>query len=223
MPIRKIPLRSNYIYHILSRGVNRMPIFIDKRDYQRFMSLLDYCRFADYPVKFSLFKSLPLKKRHQIKRSLKEKFVSFISYCLMPNHFHFVLRQEKDDGIVSFINRLLTSYTKFFNTKHERSGPLFESRFRAILVETEEQLFHLVRYVHLNPYSSVVVKTLNELLVYSWSSLEEYLKPKTELEICNQKEIILSQFTSKESFKSFTLDQAEYQKRLEEIKYLLGE
>lgn len=223
MPIRKTPLRSGYIYHILNRGINHAPIFVEKKDYQRFMDLLDYCRFTDYPVKFSLFKSLSFERKQQIKSALKEKFVSFISYCLMPNHFHFVLRQEKDNGITSFINRFLTSYTKFFNTKHKRNGPLFVGRFKAILVETEEQLFHLVRYVHLNPYSSVVVKTIDELSVYPWSSFGEYLKSKTEPETCDQKELILSQFANKESFKRFTFDQAEYQRRLEEIKHLLGE
>lgn len=223
MPIRKTPLANEYIYHILNRGVNRTPIFNQVKDYQRFLALMEYCHYADYLVKFSLFKTLSKEKRAIIKTRLKEKFINFIAYCLMPNHFHFVLRQKKEDGITSFVNRLLTSYAKFFNTKYERSGPLFDGRFKAVLVETDEQLIHLVRYVHLNPYSSVIVKALKELLSYPWSSLPEYLNSKGLPEICEEKQIILSQFANQEKFKKFTLDQADYQRELEEIKHLIEE
>jgi putative transposase len=223
MPIRKTPLHSTYIYHIFNRGINHAPIFINRRDYQRFLDLLDYCRFVNYPIKFSSFKSLPFERKQEIKSGLKEKSVSFISYCLMPNHFHFVLRQEKDNGISSFVNRFLTSYTKFFNTRHKRSGPLFENRFKAVLVETDEQLVHLVRYIHLNPHSSGIVKNLAELLIYPWSSIKEYLNSTTEIKICDLKELVLSRFTNEKDFRKFTLNQAEYQKNLERIKHLLEE
>lgn len=216
-------MRTDFVYHILSRGVNRAPIFLDARDYRRFFSVFDYCRYSDYPFKFSFFKTLSQEQREKIRSGLEEKFISVIAYCLMPNHFHFVLRQEKDNGIVSFINRLLTSYTKFFNTKHKRSGPLFDGRFKAVLVETDEQLLHLVRYVHLNPYSSAVVGSIDDLSSYPWSSLAEYLDHGRDSGICDAKEMILSQFPNKEKFRKFIFDQAGYQKRLEEIKHLLVE
>lgn len=216
-------MRTGYVYHILSRGVNRAPIVLDDRDFQRFLSVFDYCRYSDYPFKFSFFKTLSREQREKIRAGLKEKFIGVIAYCLMPNHFHFVLRQEMDNGIVSFINRLLTSYTKFFNTKHKRSGPLFDGRFKAVLVETDEQLLHLVRYVHLNPYSSAVVESIDDLLLYPWSSLSEYLDSEKGPEICSAKEMVLSQFADKEKLSRFIFDQADYQKRLEEIKHLLEE
>ena len=92
-----------------------------------------------------------------------------------------------------------------------------------MLVETDEQLIHLVRYIHLNPYSSGVVKSLRDLLSYPWSSLQEYLDPQVT-GICDEKEIVLKLFkNNREAFKKFTLDQAEYQKRLDKIKHLIQE
>lgn len=223
MPTRQTPLRTGYIYHIFNRGINHAPIFTNKREYQRFINLIDYYRFADNPIKFSHFKKLPIEIRNEIKSNSKEKLISFISNCLMPNHFHFVLRQEKDNGISYFINRFLTAYTKFFNIRNKRSGPLFEGRFKAVLVETEEQLIHLVRYIHLNPYSSGITRNLEGLLEYPWSSLQEYLDPKIK-GICDEKEIVLKLFNhDRNYFKKFTLDQAEYQKKLDKIKHLLQE
>jgi len=223
MSIRKIPLRTGYIYHIFNRGINHAPIFYSKRDYQRFTNLISYYRWGDNPVKYSRFQTLSDEIKNEIRQNSKEKLVSFISNCLIPNHFHFVLRQEKENGISYFVNRFLAAYTKFFNTKHKRSGPLFENRFKAVLVETDEQLIHLVRYIHLNPYSSGVVKSLRDLLSYPWSSLQEYLDPQV-IGICDEKEIVLKLFkNNREAFKKFTLDQAEYQKRLDKIKHLIQE
>lgn len=223
MPARKTPLINDYVYHILNRGVNHIPIFNDARDYQRFLALTDYCRHADYPVKFSSFKILPEEQRLSIKANLKENFIEIIAYVLMPNHFHFVLRQKKENGITNFMNRLLTSYTKFFNTRHERSGPLFEGRFGSILVETEEQLLHLVRYLHLNPHSSIIVKTMSDLIIYPWSSLPEYLNKEPKLKICTGKQTILSQFSNLEKFLDFVSNQADYQRKLNQIKHLIKE
>ncbi|QLG69604.1 MAG: hypothetical protein CH104c_0372 [Candidatus Woesebacteria bacterium] len=223
MPIRKIPLRTGYIYHIFNRGINHAPIFYSKRDYQRFTNLISYYRWGDNPVKYSRFQTLSDEIKNEIRQNSKEKLVSFISNCLIPNHFHFVLRQEKENGISYFVNRFLAAYTKFFNTKYKRSGPLFENRFKAVLVETDEQLIHLVRYIHLNPYSSGVVKSLRGLLSYPWSSLQEYLDPQV-IGICDEKEMVLKLFKDdRETFKKFTLDQAEYQKRLDKIKHLIQE
>lgn len=221
MPIRKTPLVTNHIYHVFNRGINRAPIFLDKRDYQRFIDIIDYCRFSDYPVKFSSFRSLKPQIKEEIKSTLKNKSISFVAYSLMPNHFHFILRQEEDNGISSFMNRFLTSYTKFFNTKHKRSGPLFENRFKSVLVETDEQIIHLSRYIHLNPYSSGIIKDLKKLDQYPWSSLAEYLNPQTESNICDLKQIVLSNFRNIEKFREFTFNHAEYQKKLEKIKHLL--
>lgn len=103
----------------------------------------------------------------------KGKFgVSILSYCLMSNHFHFLLKQETDLPITAFMLRLSTSYAKYFNIKYKEVGSLFQGRFKAKLVETDEYLLHLSRYIHRNPISTPGV----ELTYFPWSSYSAYIE-----------------------------------------------
>lgn len=150
-----------------------------------------------------------------------KRLIEFVCFCFMSNHFHFLLKQSKDNGISKFMGQFENSYTRYFNTKYNKNGPILQGRFKAVMVEDDYQLLHLSRYIHLNPYSSFVVKNLADLESYPWSSLPEYLG-KTEREICN-KEIILSNFKTIEDYQQFVFDQADYQRNLEKIKHLLLE
>lgn len=150
----------------------------------------------------------------------KDFLVEIIAYCLMPNHFHLILKQLEENSISKFMARFTDSYTRYFNVRNKRNGPLFQGRFKAIRVETDNQLFHLTRYIHLNPYSSFVIKTIPELLSYQYSSFWEYLSDSPL--ICSKK-IVLNQFKNVETYRKFVLDQADYQRKLDEIKHLLLE
>lgn len=142
-------------------------------------------------------------------------------YSLMPNHFHFLLRQEINGGISKFLSQFLNSYTRYFNTKNDRVGQLFLDTFKNVLVEREEQLLHLSRYIHLNPFSSSIINSLEDLYKYEWSSLGEYIG-RSEDSIC-EKEMILSSFRTKESYKKFVSDRADYQRELKQIENLIIE
>jgi putative transposase len=221
MPGRKIPLVTNEYYHVLNRGIASQPIFPSKRDYQRARETLFYYQNKTVPLKYSKFLRLATQKRAKILENLKAKGqyrVEIVCYCLMPNHVHLLLKQAINEGISKFMSDFTNSYTRYFNTKNERKGPLFEGKFKAIRIETDEQLLHLSRYIHLNPYSSYAVKSLKELESYSYSSFPEYHQ-KTESSFCN-KEIILDQFKNSQSYKKFVFDQADYQRELEKIKHL---
>ena len=137
----------------------------------------------------------------------------------MPNHFHFLLRQTEDGGISKFLSNLQNSYTKFFNLSHERDGSLFLDQFKAIRIETDEQLTHVSRYIHLNPHTGYVVKTLEELEIYPWSSFSDYLQRKS---LVVDVDFILN-FLGKQSYKKFVFDQADYQRKLKEIEHLVLE
>lgn len=224
MPGRKIPLVTNEYYHALNRGIASQPIFLSKRDYQRGVQTIFYYHNKTVPLKYSKFLQLPTSKRMEILEELKAQDqyrVEIICYCLMPNHIHLLLKQATKGGISKFMGDFSNSYTRYFNTKTKRKGPIFEGKFKAIRMETNEQLLHLSRYIHLNPYSAYVVKTLEELENYFYSSFPEYLQ-KTKTQFC-QKEIILSQFKNFTSYKKFVFDQADYQRELEKIKHLILE
>lgn len=221
MPGRIVPLITNQIYHVINRGVASQPIFLTRWDHSRAMEIILYYQNRNTPLRYSFFRRLPTEQRAKILDNLKRKsdfFVEIIAYCLMPNHFHFLLRQIKENGISIFMSNLSNSYTRYFNVKNKRIGPLLQGKFKAVRVETDEQLSHLSRYIHLNPYSSCVIKSLDELESYPYSSLPEYLG-FTQNKNC-EKEIVLNGFKDKASYKKFIFDQADYQKMLQEIKQL---
>ncbi|MFZ2970979.1 MAG: transposase [Minisyncoccia bacterium] len=121
---------ENVFYHIYNRGVDKRVVFEDEEDHIRFINrLLEYNQNSE-------------------KEPL---FVDVVCFCLMPNHFHLVLRPIVENGITDFMRRISTGYAMYFNRKYQRKGVLFESNFKSILVENEEYLKHLSRYIHLNP------------------------------------------------------------------------
>lgn len=217
--VRKTPLVTGEIYHVFNRGVDKRPTFTDFNEKLRAYQVIKFYRFDSPPVRLSYLVRYSTKRIEKLTEiSWGNKLVSIMAYCLMPNHFHFVLRQEVDGGISKFISNFENSYTRYFNTKNKRIGNLFLDNFQNVMVDSEEQLLHLTRYVHLNPYSSLVAKNLIELEKYEWSSFREYIGGEEE-SICD-KEIVLSYFKTKESYKEFVFDRAGYQRELKQIEHL---
>lgn len=210
MPARYIPFADNEYYHVFNRGVARMPIFNSIYNYQRFMKTVIYYQIEGPKPRFSNF----VPTAHSLDKS--KKIVNIVAYCLMPNHFHFILQQVRENGISEFVSKLSNSYTKYFNTKFERVGPLLQGQFKAVYIETDEQLTHLSRYIHLNPLVGYVTKDLS---LYPWSSYNEFLNNDSS-GICS-KEIVLDKFKSRTDYRQFVLDQVDYGRSLEEIKHQL--
>ena len=212
MPSRTIPFVNGQYYHIYNRGVEKRPIFNNRIDQRRFMKTIIYYQLEGPKPKLSHFFKYKL-----FEPNYNKKIVDIVCYCLMPNHFHFLLKQLKDNGITEFVSKLTNSYTKYFNTKDKRVGPLFQGEFKSILVESDEQLMHVSRYIHLNPLVSYLVKDLN---LYEWSSYLEYINSNKG--IC-AKEDVLSFFKSPAKYKQFVLDQTDYGITLENIKHQILE
>lgn len=194
----------------LTEELRKCLFIIAYADLNRFIKTMLYYELEGPKPRFSFFN--PSKT---IMNGNK-KIIDIICYCLMPNHFHFLLKQIRDGGITEFASKLSNSYTKYFNTKQKRVGPLLQGEFKAVHIETNDQLIHLSRYIHLNPLVSYMVKDLER---YLWSSYLEYIG-LTNSSICS-KEIILNQFKSPQEYKQFVLDQEDYAKQLEAIKHQL--
>jgi len=219
MPRRKTPLVTDHYYHVFNKGINGQNIFLDQNDYQRMINSVWVYRYLFPPLRMSYLLRLTEKEIVKIKHSLakEDRCVDIISYCFMSNHFHFLIKQLTDNGISTFMGRLQDSYARYYNTKQKRFGPLFQGRFKAVLIESEEQLIHVSRYIHLNPFSSFVVKDLPELRQYPWSSLQEYL---TKTPYVCKTEILSASFETPEKHWQFIADQADYQRKLEQNKHL---
>ncbi len=187
-------------------------------DYRQAILTISYYLFGNLKIKLSRFKSLATNERDKLIANLRlsdDKIVQIVSFVLMPNHFHFLLRQEKGNGISRFVSQFTNSYTRYFNTKHTRVGPLFQGQFKAVVVENENQLIHLSRYIHLNPYVSSIVSK-EELFTYNWSSFPSYLGEKSQKILVDP---VMGYFKSSDEYKAFVLNHADYAESLEKMKH----
>lgn len=200
-------------YHIFNRGVEKRTTFLNNRDYQRFLQTLKYYQLKNPPSRFST------KDRQILNNKAKDDslLVEIIAFCLMPNHFHLLIRQIGDGGITKFMSKLLNSYTKYFNTKHNRIGPLYQGIFKAVRVEGDEQLLHLSRYIHLNPLIDYLVK---DLASYRYSSYPQFLGK--EKGFC-QTQYVLNSFNDPSAYQQFVLDQESYGREIKFIERALLE
>ncbi|OQX53875.1 MAG: hypothetical protein B5M48_02165 [Candidatus Omnitrophica bacterium 4484_213] len=216
MPIRKFPLVKGEIYHIFSKSIAGFEIFRGNSEYQRIKSLLKYYKISQPPLKFSAFMEIKDKEKFcQRHLTTKGNLVDIIAYCFMPTHIHLALRQLKENGISIFMKNILDSYGRYFNIKTKRKGPLWESKFQNVLVETDEQLLHLTRYIHLNPVTAYSVDKPED---WEFSSYKEFLGEIEDKErICNYSEVL---DIEPQSYKEFVHSQIDYQRELAEIKEL---
>ena len=184
--------------------------------FERIRNLFKYYMIENPPFRFSMFMSF--KDREDIYKnqlSEKEKLVDIIAYCIMPTHIHLILRQLKEKGISVFMGNVLNSYTRYFNIKTERKGPLWESRFRNVEVSSDEQLLHLTRYIHLNPVTAYLSDEPHE---WRFSSYKEFLEEcEDEEKICNY-----SGFLNivPVEYREFVSSRKDYQQELAKIKDL---
>ena len=160
------------IYHVYNRGVDKRSIFVDEQDYKVFLSYL-----KRYLTKLDKKDEVGPRLHTRWKKGLDTK-IHLLAYCLMENHFHLILKQISRDAITTFMRCIMNSYTKYFNKKYERVGPLFQGKFKALLVDKDDYLFHLTTYIHLNPIAhreTITRSDLEEVAGYSYSSYQDYL------------------------------------------------
>ena len=216
MPQRKTILATGEVYHIFNRSIHKIPIFKGKRECQLFLDAIKYYLQKTPPVKYSLYRIS--RDKYPLKIKPKQILNTVICYCLMPSHFHFILRQEKEDGIRKFIQRVTNSFAHYYNLKYESRGPVFEGKFKAIRVDNDEQLIHLSRYIHLNPSTSYLVE---DSIDYPYSSYRVYLK-KENSDFINPS-LVMNLFSSVNHYQKFIMAQKDYQRSLDKIKHLIDQ
>lgn len=189
--MRKLKFVNNEYYHILNRGVDKRDVFLDYDDTARFFQSMH--EFNTIEPIGSIFEN-SFRKPLGNSVSKSGKLVNFICYCINPNHYHFLLEQLVDDGIEKFMHRLDIGYTKYFNTKNKRAGALFQGKYKAVYVNSNEYLLHLSAYINLNDK----VHSLGNPI--SKSSWDEYINNRAGF--C-KKDIILEQFDNFDEYKKF--------------------
>lgn len=216
--MRRNLLVSGQIYHVFSRSIAKFVIFNNEKELSRVTETIRYYQQEKPEIKLSRYLEMKEIPRHAQTNliSEKEKLVQIIAYCIMPTHIHLILKQLKDNGISMFMSNVLNSYTKYFNTKHERKGPLWETRFKSVLVENDDYLLHLTRYIHLNPVTAELVDAPED---WKASSYEEYAsETSNESRICKYDHILN---TKPNLYRQFVEDRVSYQRELAKIKFLI--
>lgn len=175
---RMIPFSIDECYHCYSRGIDKCTTFIDENDYQYF---LKSAHMANRVTKLTQRERQSLSDNDVWKLSKEEPLVSIVSYCLMPNHFHLLLKEIRPNGISIFMHRLGTAYTMYFNRKYQRSGGLFTSPFRSKHIPDNRYLQTVLSYIHLNPLGLLSDDTeisdlisFKHLRAYQFSSFLDY-------------------------------------------------
>lgn len=215
---RKEKLENGEVYHIFTRSIAKFVVFNSEDEYSRMRELLRCYSYENFNYRYSSFKELDESLQHDILLKLKgedRRLVRIIAYCIMPTHIHIVLQQLVDGGISKYISLVLNSYTRYFNTSHNRVGPLWSGRFKSVLVSEDEQLLHLTRYIHLNPTSANLAKKPEQ---WEFSSYLEYLREIDNNEkLCNFDNLI--ELSPKE-YKKFVDDRKQDQRNISIIKFL---
>jgi len=208
--MERVKMAEGYVYHIYSKSIADYKIFNSKQDYIRILEVIKYYKNSGLDTRFS--------KSEAGVNLRSDNLLSIIAFCIMPTHVHFICRQIKVDGISTFMRKILNSYTKYLNIKYKRKGPLWESRFKRVIVESDEQLLHLTRYIHLNPVTAYLV---NKAQDWQYSSYNEYIGEANGVDnICDFKGLL---DIEKEKYQLFVEDNVSYQRELAKIKSLLIE
>ncbi len=171
MPYRKVQFRAGEHYHLYNRGSNYQPIFFERENYLYFL--------------------------RQMRKYLLSNAIEIVAYCLMPNHYHLLVHLKTDD-LSNLLQPMLVSYSKSINRRYARVGPLFQGPFSAVHVDRDEYLWHLSRYIHLNPVAAGLVSCAQD---WEFSSYREFIG----LRNCTmpKPDMVLSQFSSADDYRLF--------------------
>ncbi len=206
--------KQGYIYHIFNKSIANFEIFIDSTS-QRFIYCLDYYNkkqvwtsYSNYIAKYKTYKYI------NILFSRDNCLVKYLSYCIMPDHYHILIKVLEEKSISKYMSDVENSFTRYFNLKFHRKGPLWQSRFKSVLIKSDEQLLHVTRYIHLNPTTSCLVKKPEDWL---FSSYKDYIFNHQLL----KNHIHEISISNPVAYQKFTENNVNYQRKLKIIKRLL--
>lgn len=205
---RTVSFTIGEIYHICNKSISSYPIFRNENYSRRFLDTLAYYN-CEPNTSFSNNRRYKTVFQYRNVIQLKHPTFKILAYCIMPDHYHLLLSLEKCTNVSHFIGTVENSYTRFYNIKNNRRGPLWQSRFRCIHIVNNEQLLHVSRYIHLNPVTAGLV---NDPQYWEFSSYKFYMQQS----ILNTLGSI--SIRSSKKYEKFVMDNKDYQKKLKLIK-----
>ncbi len=219
---RNIVFSVGEYYHIYNRGVDKRQIYLDNGDWERMLKLL----YVANSIKPFVYRDIQNKPLGDIDRG--EQLVAIGAYCLMPNHFHILIKETAEGGITSFMEKLTTAYSMYFNKRSKRTGFLFEGNFKAEHVDRDEYLKYLYAYIHLNPVK-IIEPTWKEegienvdaakkyLEGYRYSSYEDYTRGKREESAILTPQEFPDYFEERGDFEHYVQDWLQYKDEVDVV------
>ena len=240
MPSKRLQFDNGQFYHIFNRGVEKRKIFLQTSDLFRFISCLYELNDKNLVVMRNRIESRKERRKNRgATPVIRQPLVEIIVFCLMPNHYHLILRQLIDGGISLFMKKLADSYVGYFNLKHNRKGmgSLFQSRFKAVHIKADNQLANLIGYIFTNPVELLEKNWKEEgvrnpkkatkfLESYKWSSYLDYIGILNFPSV-TERQFITEFFGGSNKIKEFIEEQilhkSEFKKDFEKIKDIILE
>src|SRR3989338_7070030 len=202
------------IFHVFNKSVANFGIFKDSNNSMRFYRALSYYNSSSVKVNLGTF----LKKSRDYHPKLllpeKDSLIKMISYIFMSDHYHLLLKILKEKVFSKYMSDVENSYSRYFNIKFDRKGPLWQGRFKAVRIKTNEQLLHVSRYIHLNSTTAYLTEKPEEWI---FSSYKEIISNPIYL----RKILTEISFRTPTSYKKFVEDNIDYQRKLRVIKKLI--
>ena len=207
---------KSYFFHVFNKSIAGFNIFQKKDCSQRFIELLDYYNNQIIPIKFSLAKQRKLYKYENLLSFNNTRLLKILCFCIMPDHYHLLIKTDRIEKLSKFINNVENSYTRYFNIRFRRKGPLWQSPYKKVIIRSNEQLLHVSRYIHLNPTTKHLVNKPED---WEYSSYTSLIKDPHWL-----KEVLTEiSISSPIMYRQFVESNKDYQVTLRNIKRLLFE
>jgi putative transposase len=203
--MRNQSFELNNFYHVYNRGVEKRDVFMDDEDRAMFVNhLYSLNNKHSHP---NLSRNKDYMKIH------REPIVKIHGFCLMNNHYHFLLEEIVENGISRFMQKIGTGYTMYFNKKYDRSGSLFQGKYKIKHINTDAHFNYILNYIHLNPHDEGRTFIIDELLRYKWSSLRAYILPeKSSFQSVVETDYFLNYFNGRDNYIKQLGKSANYQK-----------
>lgn len=225
--MRRVPLAPGEYYHVVNRGISKQKLFLDTRDYARFLFLILYLQSPMVFTNIGRYVSSFVKHRmfnisEDDQREINDTRIIYLhAFCIMPNHFHLILSEVEEGGISRYLQRIQNGYGKYFNTRYTKNGHVFQGSFRSVHMSSNEQLLHTSAYIHKNP--CFIIPKGQGVEKYQWSSYADYVQENRWQKLLDPS-IILDQFKTKKEYYDFvrTNTAKEYVCATSDVEHFLG-
>jgi len=241
MAERKIQFANEEIYHVMIRTIDSINLFRNDQDYLRMIH--DLFEFNDLNPAPSIFRVTHHRNKPNVTkqdlvtlggklRRKRELLVEILAFCLMPNHVHLLIKQRQNKGISKFMQKL-GGYALYYNKKYSRKGHLFQDKFQAVHIKTDEQLQTVFVYIHTNPIAIIFPawkekgiddfkKAKNFIENYRWSSYPDYLN-KENFPSITSRDFLKEVMGKPKDCQKFVNDWLKYKREFVDLDYVAME